>query len=775
MTTLPTHERTPGIMPTGAMPPPTIHKPSRAVAGRAGMSGQDAMRIIRKHVLLIIISLIMFSGASVGGTWLWLRYAPTFTSTVYLGVDPPRVNPLQFASRNIAADLDIKKQSVVNLAKTEEVLGWAIEFDKDQDENVRTRIKDTDFYTGNLKETVDLLQRELSVSAIRDTYLIRISLSGPTPEELPEVVNAVADAVVYREIERNKLKSAQRMKSLNVRLSETVGEIKAKQKLIEQIRGQSEVPLMREERNITQINLQALTSELTNLGLLRAQAEGAMEALEEQNRNKTLGESTEVQQALEQDPTYRSMVVTTKNLKIELDSLLDRLLPGHRRVKATQARLDTVKKERDELKIELVETQVKTMLQQQGAQVSAIRERLMAVRNQYNEKSASLRDLGKKLNQISVLEAEIERLQARATLLETALLQLRVTLGDLPISLETIGGIPISPSWPSYPIMIPLGVFLGLAFGLGLAFLIELMDTSIKSPRDISARIDIPLLGMIPHQDDMDEEIPDMRTLMLTSSDSLGGEAYRQIRTCLLFSGPANQRRSLMITSPSPGDGRTAVTLNLATSIAQGGRKVLVVDANFRQPSISTLFPKASPNGLSSALVGQGRWEDNVYEVDGNLSVMTSGPLPPNPAELLGSEQMKTIIGEMTAKYDQVLFDGAPALVVTDPSVLASQVDGVIIVIRAGISTHGILQRTQDIFLRVGAHVVGAVLNGVRTTAGGYLKRNYNTFYEYRGQQLASPAMARKTPQKPFPLEPTTPKEIQAPNEPVSSEDSDLS
>jgi len=290
---------------------------------------------------------------------------------------------------------------------------------------------------------------------------------------------------------------------------------------------------------------------------------------------------------------------------------------------------------------------------------------------------------------------------------------------------------------PKYTIMVPLGVFLGLAVGLGLSFLLELIDTSIKGPADISRRIDLPLLGMVPHEDDMDEDIEDMRTLMLTNADSLAGEAYRQIRTCLLFSGPASQRRSLMITSPSPGDGRTAVTMNLAASIAQGGRKVLVVDANFRQPSLSNLFPQASVNGLSSALVGQGRWEDDVYQVDRNLSVMTAGPLPPNPAELFGSEQMRTIIAEMTARYDQVIFDAAPALVVTDPSVLGTQVD-------------------------------------VRITAGGYLKKNYNTFYEYRGQQLISPT-GEQTPKPPTPREPQLAADIEPPSGSEPPEDAGLS
>jgi capsular exopolysaccharide synthesis family protein len=194
-----------------------------------------------------------------------------------------------------------------------------------------------------------------------------------------------------------------------------------------------------------------------------------------------------------------------------------------------------------------------------------------------------------------------------------------------------------------------------------------------------------------------------------------------------------------MVTSPSPGDGRTVVATNLAACIAHGGRKVLLVDANFHQPTIDQLFPQAPQGGLSSALVGQADWTDLIHQVEENLYVLASGPLPPNPAELLGSEQMGTVISEMTAQYDQVLFDAAPMLVVTDPAVLSTLVDGVILVVRAGASTYGVVQRARDMLMRVGAHVIGAVLNGVRVTAGGYFRKSYDTFYEYRGEQAQLP------------------------------------
>ena len=289
--------------------------------------------------------------------------------------------------------------------------------------------------------------------------------------------------------------------------------------------------------------------------------------------------------------------------------------------------------------------------------------------------------------------------------------------------------------------MIPLGGIVGLIIGTGLAFLLEMMDTSIKSPSDISRRVDLPLLGMIPHAEDLDDHIEDLRLAFRTHPGSLVGEAFRQVHTCLLFSGPASQRRTILIASASPLDGRTTVATNLAAVAARAGRKVLVVDTNFRQPMIGQLFGQGE-QGLSSALVGQATWRELVAEVEPNFHVLCAGTLPPNPAELLSSEPMRAIIAEMAQEYDQVLFDSAPCLVVTDAIGLSTMVNGVVLVVRAGVNTHGIVQRARDMLLRVGTHILGVVLNGVQATPGGYLRKNYEAFYEYhqRERQLPSPA-----------------------------------
>jgi len=164
---------------------------------------------------------------------------------------------------------------------------------------------------------------------------------------------------------------------------------------------------------------------------------------------------------------------------------------------------------------------------------------------------------------------------------------------------------------------------------------------------------------------------------------------------------------------------------------------VLVVDANFRRPAIAEMFPQAKEAGLSSVLVGQAAWRDVVSTTDvPNLSVMAAGPLPPNPSELLGSDIMGKIVSEMTAEFDQVIFDGSPLMVVSDAGVLGTKVDGVILVVRAGVSSTGIIRQAAERLNRVGTRVFGVILQGVRTTAGGYMRKNYETFYEYHQKSL---------------------------------------
>ena len=167
--------------------------------------------------------------------------------------------------------------------------------------------------------------------------------------------------------------------------------------------------------------------------------------------------------------------------------------------------------------------------------------------------------------------------------------------------------------------------------------------------------------------------------------------------------------------------------------MAQGGRRVLLVDANFRKPAIHRFYPPKSSGGLSNLLVGDGKLEDFVNATDqGNLFVLASGPLPPNPAELMGSEQMSSFLAEAASKYDQIILDAAPVLLASDTSALATKTDGAIMVFRAKHNSRGIGGRACGLLSRVNAHIFGGVLNAAQVRRGGYFREQLRTFYDYR-------------------------------------------
>lgn len=740
MTTLPTRQQTSHLAGPQAgvamRRPPMAGGPSGGQ--NAGMTGKDVMRILQKHVWLIVILLIVFVVLAGVITYFWMKHAPTYTAAAAVRVNLRSQHITEIESRATNAnELEILKNTYVQEATRKSVLTRAIEEDRDLSSNdLLDRIKKTRYYAKSPDDVIDRLQKQLKVSSVRDAYHIIIKLSGSNKRELPEIVNAVAVAWV-----RQTAEDAQTAYSGNVgKIDEEVRSIRKRidslHKEIDEQRSTAHDPVVADQNGISQQELRQLAKEKLERETELRQAEIEFGPIAEKNQKGELLTDPMVLMGVGDDRMVSLLRQNRDSLRIEIKTQKELYGSNHRKVNEMASRLAEVEKELAVAEKQAAESLAAGLLDQVKNRVTKARQDLEATRQKYNEASSAARDQGILVAKISKKLREIKSLEMRAQTLESALSEIRLGMRSVrPLELSSLADEPKTPSMPKYTITIPLGAFLGLAIGLGLAFLMELVDTSVKGPSDITRRVDVPILGMIPHEDDLEEEVEDMRTTLLALPDSLVGEAFRQVRTTLLFSGPASQRRSLMVTSPSPGDGRTTVAVNLAASIAHGGRKVLIVDANFRQPVVHKLFPGTPVSGLSSALVGQASWKEQVHEVEANLSVMAAGPLPPNPSELLGSEQMRTMLGEMTAEYDQVIFDTAPALVVSDPAVLSTIVDGVIVTVRAGVNTYGVVQRTKSVLTGVGANIVGAVLNGMRVTAGGYLRKNYDQFYEYRERQ----------------------------------------
>jgi len=728
------------LIPTRDQPPRFAAPIQRQIRPRpsAGINPREMVHIIRKRKWLILLAFVICMSVVAVATGLWSMYAPLYRAEALLRVSPPQTTILRAQQAPMYATEIIEryKRSLAALVKHQKVLEDAV---KDR------RIMQTSWYTKNKEGIYIALDEAITISVRPETDLIGLVMTGTNKKELPDIVNALATSFVKFTGEDARRESEREIATLKNEQTRLTNRRRTISNDIATERKKGPIAAMRERQSLVSIKLQMLARQTGDAEMLQAQAAAALKAYRDELPGG-LAKSPEVLQALEFDRELTALRVRKTEMETALDNAKRKYGDNHRTVLNLTTMIESVVKQVESRQASVIQTQAERVGSERQMGYAIATQQLAELTDRFRLAKEEARDLEDSLGRIETLTQEADEIRESLGRIEQGLQEKVLMVSGLrpgeageisPVSIGADATEPRERYAPKWTIMLPLGAVAGLVLGFGLAFLLELSDPYVKNPGDIARRIDLPLLGMIPHSDDLEEEIEDFRRVTLLAPQSPAAEAFRQLRTNLLFSGPAHQRRSLLVTSPAPEDGRTTVVLNLAVCMAQSGRRVLVVDANFRQPAIREVFPEAVEAGLSSALVGQAAWRDVVSPTDvPNLYVIASGPLPPNPTELLGSDSMRQLVSEMSAEYDQVLIDGSPVMVVADARVLSTQVDGTILVVRAGSNNVGTVQKAAEQLARIGTHVVGVVLQGVRTTAGGYLRKNYQTFYEYHRRAL---------------------------------------
>lgn len=342
-------------------------------------------------------------------------------------------------------------------------------------------------------------------------------------------------------------------------------------------------------------------------------------------------------------------------------------------------------------------------------------------------------------------KAELSRLQSALTQYQSSYSSLLKSYEDLRLaeaqSLDNIiidepALVPKEPVKPQKRLNTLLAAVVGAMLAVGVAFLMEYLDDTIKTPDDIRQTLGISPLGAIARIRPKNDESPLIAAHQPRSPIS---EAYRVLRTNLQFSSLDKPLKTLLITSASPTEGKSTTAANLGVVMAQAGLSVIVVDSDLRRPVLHKLFDLNNSRGLTTSLLQEGGGLDGCLQETGieNLKVLTSGPLPPNPSELLGSQRMRQLIEQLKGKADAVVFDSPPALAVTDAAVLGNEVDGVLLVVGSGQTRREVVQRARETLTSVGATVLGATLNKLseRSASGYYYYYYYATDGQGAGQR----------------------------------------
>jgi capsular exopolysaccharide synthesis family protein len=276
------------------------------------------------------------------------------------------------------------------------------------------------------------------------------------------------------------------------------------------------------------------------------------------------------------------------------------------------------------------------------------------------------------------------------------------------LSVVTPATAPATPDSPNTRLYLVLGVLVGISFGIGISFLRSALDTRVRGEAHVRSLTNASILGGIS----FDADAAKKPLLTQVQQQSPRAESFRQIRTNLQFAHVSHNSKSVVVTSSLPGEGKSTTAVNMAIAMAQAGQRVLLIDADLRRPMVGEYLGLDPNAGLTTVLVGHGRLEEMLQQWGtGQLFVLTSGQIPPNPSELLGSSTMAELIAVVEQEFDAVVIDAPPLLPVTDAAILAQRVGGVVLVVGNRQVTSNDLQKSLSALEMVDADVLGVVIN----------------------------------------------------------------
>jgi succinoglycan biosynthesis transport protein ExoP len=583
------------------------------------------------------------------------------------------------------------------------------------------------------QETVHRLQSSLKVNLVPKTDIIRISYSSLDPKLSADIVNKVIATYIQRSYE-TRFASTQRVSNwLSSTLDDLKQQVETSQEQMMDLQRRLGILGFDPTHNQITTSLDDLARAAGAAKLTRIIAEAKYRVLSGMDPNTIEGsiDSTSGSAPAELG-MLRGQLANAKANYAQLESTLG---PNHPQAKALKAQIDEFTKE-----IDAEQTRLLVQAKQNYVVARANEDQTTAALETQKTDAYKLRDLSV---EYTLREREFE---ANRTLYDSLQQRLRTAsvqsgLESLEIDIVDNALPPAKPLLQPQSTVILTALIFGLIGGIVISFLLESLDTGLRSVAEIETITGLPSLAIIPRARRSSVDQAGVLTTaqrnvgILTQPKSQFAEAFRSLRTSLLLSRTGHPPKYILLTSATPSEGKTTVATNLAGILAQRDTRVLLIDADLRRPNVHHRFGLNGKIGLTTVLTGSTPLEGAVQSVREipNLFILPSGPVPPFPTEMLSSDAMLEILKRCGELYDYVVVDSPPILSVTDGVILARHADSVVLVVRHGKSSKHIVRRARDLILRSGSSITGIVLNAVDLSSP-----EYYGYYGYSGYSYAS-------------------------------------
>jgi polysaccharide biosynthesis transport protein len=684
----------------------------------------DYWRIIRlrKTVILAVFLLVVITA-----TLVTFILPESYSSTARIKVERDQSDIMGMMERNVGPMYDpYFIQTEFELIQSEVILSNVV---AELDLNRTWGKKYKDGESLKSQESIDLLKKVMKLSPTRNTSLIEITVFDDKPDQAARIANAVAEAYKNHRQNQRKQLSEGGIEALERRFLAQQEKVKAAQTNVDRLRRELNIADAMASADapsplITAETLRRLESTKIESKTQLVLQETLLNRLNELNKERGLEGLAQVITTATPDPLLSSLLEQLVLAEQKLVTLEKEYGPEHAEVVKCKASVEDLHAK--------VKSRVTGIMDGLEAKVAAMRKSLESFEDEVGKATTNdiltaaqsqpyfqaKRDLQERERFRSLIEAKIAAEQIDVALPKTMMVE--IVDGAKP---------SMRPARPNKPLNIALGIVIGLVVGIGLAFFIEYLDTSVKTIDDVERSLQSPVLGVIPQN---------VGLLIDEGTESPHAEAYRVLRTNLLFSRKDDKLNTVAVVSAGAGEGKSTTVFNLASVFAQSGQRVLVVDSDLRRPTLHKMLKITNNVGLTNYLLKQNTLEEVIQTSSlPTMDFLASGKLPSSSLGILSSAQMKELIGELKQRYDFVFFDSPPIMGVSDASILASEVDMTLQVIQYRRYPQPMNIRAKQLIEKVGGNLIGIVLNNINMSQDEsyYYYSGYYHDYYYRSEE----------------------------------------